>query len=83
MHEGNLVFPSCIQLFYDSSFSPTWRNMVDALRNYGESQLTAKLEAKNCTMSSLCDMLLEFTMQYNMALPVKMSVSVTRLANRH
>ena len=51
--------------------------MVDALRNYGESQLTAKLEAKNCTMSSLCDMLLEFTMQYNMALPVKMSVSVT------
>ena len=35
-------------LFYDSSFSPTWRNMVDALRNYGESQLAAKLEAKYC-----------------------------------
>ena len=43
--EGQLGF----NLFYDSSFSPTWRNMVDALRNYGESQLAAKLEEKYCT----------------------------------
>ena len=35
-------------LFYDSSFSPTWGNIIDALRNYGESQLAAKLEAKYC-----------------------------------
>lgn len=35
-------------LFYDSSFSPTWRNIVDAVRSYRESQLANQLEAKYC-----------------------------------
>ena len=50
--------------------------MVNAVRNYGESQLSWKQSI--VPVSSLCDMLLESTMQYNMALlELKMSVSVT------
>ena len=52
--------------------------MVDALRNYGESQLALSRKQNIVPVSSLCDMLLESTMQYNMALlELKMSVSVT------
>ena len=51
-------------LFYESSFSTTWKNIMVA----------DELEAKY----GPSDMLLESTMQYNMALlELKMSVSVT------
>ena len=42
--QGQLGF----NLFYDSSFPPTWRNIVDALRSFGESQLADQLEVKYC-----------------------------------
>ena len=58
--QGQLGF----NLFYESSFSTTWKNIMVA----------DELEAKYCPS----DMLLESTMQYNMALlELKMSVSVT------
>ena len=53
-----------MNLVYESSFSPTWKNIMVA----------DELEAKY----GPSDMLLESTMQYNMALlELKMSVSLT------
>ena len=78
--EGQLGFNS----FYDSSFLPlggTWLMLWEITGN-----LIWQLSWKQSIVpvSSLCDMLLESTMQYNMALlELKMSVSVTWLANRH